>query len=119
MFSPPLQSAKVLDQLRERIRYLHYSIRTEDVYVYWVRLFIRFHGLRHPSTMGGAEVEAFLSWLANTRRVAASTHKQALSALFLQLLVGHINVVVGQPFSIKLPAHAFDPGLGQYDSPCL
>ena len=81
VFLPPLQSAKVLDQLRERIRYLHYSIRTEDVYVYWVRLFIRFHGLRHPSTMGGAEVEAFLSWLANTRRVAASTHKQALSAL--------------------------------------
>jgi len=81
VFLPPLHSTKVLDQLRERIRYLHYSIRTEDVYVYWVRLFIRFHGLRHPATLGGAEVEAFLSWLANTRRVAASTHKQALSAL--------------------------------------
>jgi integrase len=78
---PPLKSAKVLDQLRERIRYLHYSIRTEDVYVYWVRTFIRFHGLRHPATLGGAEVEAFLSWLANARNVAASTHKQALSAL--------------------------------------
>lgn len=61
VFLPPLQSAKVLDQLRERIHYLHYSIRTEDVYVYWVRLLIRFHGLRHPSTMSGAEVEAFLS----------------------------------------------------------
>lgn len=78
---PPLQSVKVLDQLRERIRYLHYSIRTEDSYVYWVRAFIRFHGLRHPATMGGTEVEAFLSWLASTRNVAASTHKQALSAL--------------------------------------
>ena len=78
---PPLLSVKVLDQLRERIRYLHYSIRTEEAYVYWVRAFIRFHGLRHPNTMGGAEVEAFLSWLASTRRVAASTHKQALSAL--------------------------------------
>jgi len=77
---PPLKSAKVLDQLRERIRYLHYSIRTEEAYVYWVRTFIRFHGLRHPATLGGAEVEAFLSWLANTRNVAASTHKQALSA---------------------------------------
>ncbi len=76
-----LKSAKVLDQLRERIRYLHYSIRTEEAYVYWVRTFIRFHGLRHPATLGGAEVEAFLSWLANTRNVAASTHKQALSAL--------------------------------------
>ena len=81
VFLPPLKSAKVLDQLRERIRYLHYSIRTEQVYVYWVRLFIRFHDCRHPATLGAAEVEEFLSWLANTRRVAASTHKQALSAL--------------------------------------
>jgi Phage integrase, N-terminal SAM-like domain len=78
---------KVLDQLRERIRYLHYSIRTEDAYVYWVRAFIRFHSLRHPGTMGGIEVEAFLSWLASTRNVAASTHKQELSALlFFRLL---------------------------------
>jgi site-specific recombinase XerD len=72
---------KVLDQLRERIRYVHYSIRTEAAYVYWVRAFIRFHGVRHPATMGGEEVEAFLSWLANTRHVAVSTHRQALSAL--------------------------------------
>jgi len=78
---PPLKSVKVLDQLRERIRYLHYSIRTEEAYVYWVRTLIRFHGLHHPATMGGPEVEAFLSWLANSRNVAASTHKQALSAL--------------------------------------
>lgn len=78
---PPLKSVKVLDQLRERIRYLHYSIRTEEAYVHWVRTFIRFHGLRHPATMGGAEVEGFLRWLANGRSVAASTHKQALSAL--------------------------------------
>lgn len=78
---PPLKSVKVIDQLRERIRYFHYSIRTEDTYVYWVRAFIRFHGLKHPATMGGTEVESFLSWLANTRKVAASTHKQALSAL--------------------------------------
>ena len=80
-FLPPLKSAKVLDQLRERIRYLHYSIRTEEVYVYWVRLFIRFHDRRHPATLGADEVEEFLSWLANTRYVAASIHKQALSAL--------------------------------------
>lgn len=78
---PPLKSVKVLDQLRERIRYLHYSIRTEDAYVYWVRAFIRFHGRRHPATLGGPEVEQFLAWLASDRKVAASTHKQALSAL--------------------------------------
>jgi integron integrase len=91
---PPLKSAKVLDQLRERIRYLHYSIRTEEAYVYWVRTFIRFHGLRHPATLGGVEVEAFLSWLANTRNVAASTHKQALSALLF---------FYGKVLSVDLP----------------
>lgn len=78
---PPLRSAKLLDQLRKRIRFLHYSVRTEQAYVYWVRAFIRFHGLRHPARMGRAEVEAFLSWLANERHVSVSTHKQALSAL--------------------------------------
>ncbi|OPD69910.1 integron integrase, partial [Pseudomonas aeruginosa] len=78
---PPLRSVKVLDQLRERIRYLHYSLRTEQAYVHWVRAFIRFHGVRHPATLGSSEVEAFLSWLANERKVSASTHRQALAAL--------------------------------------
>jgi hypothetical protein len=78
---PPLTSVRLLDQLRERIRYKHYSIRTEESYVYWVRHFIRFSGLRHPKEMGGKEVTAFLSWLAAERLVAPSTHKQALSAL--------------------------------------
>ena len=78
---PPLKSPRLLDQVRERIRFLHYSLRTEESYVYWVRHYIRFHGLRHPAEMGRAEVEAFLSWLANSRKVSASTHRQALSAL--------------------------------------
>ena len=78
---PPFTSTKVLNQLHERIRYLHYSLRTEKAYVYWVRFFIRFHGRRHPRELGGPEVEAFLSWLANTRRVSASTHGVALCAL--------------------------------------
>lgn len=79
--NPPLQSPKLLDQLREALRYKHYSIRTEKTYVYWARLFIRFHGLKHPKDMGGVEVTAFLTWLTNERQVAVSTHKQALSAL--------------------------------------
>jgi integrase len=78
---PALRSVKVLDQLRERIRYLHYSRRTEEAYVHWVRAFIRFHGLRHPTELGGADIERFLSWLVNERSVAGSTHRQALSAL--------------------------------------
>lgn len=78
---PPLRAPKLLDQLRERIRYLHYSRRTEQAYVHWCRAFIRFHGLRHPAEMGAAEVEAFLQWLAAERNAAPSTHNQALSAL--------------------------------------
>lgn len=72
---------RLLDLLRSQIRYMHYSLRTEQAYVHWVRAFIRYHGLRHPAEMSGAEVEAFLSWLASERQVAPATHKQALSAL--------------------------------------
>jgi integron integrase len=71
----------LLDQVRQAIRYRHYSIKTEKSYVYWIRLFIRYHGLRHPRDMGAAEVTAFLSYLATERDVAAATHQQALSAL--------------------------------------
>ena len=80
---PPLRSVKVVNQLRERLRYLHYSLRTEQAYAHWVRAFIRFNGVRHPTTLGGSEVEAFLSWLANEHKVSSSTHRQALAALLL------------------------------------
>jgi integron integrase len=72
---------RLLDQLRERLRYRHYSLSTERSYVYWVRSYIRFHSLRHPREMAGPEVEAFLSHVANQRGASASTHKQALAAL--------------------------------------
>ena len=78
---PPLRSARLLDQLRERVGSLHYSRRTEQAYVHWVRAFIRFHGIRHPAQMGALEVQSFLSWLAVERRLSASSHRQALSAL--------------------------------------
>ena len=58
-----LQSARILDQLRERIRYLHCSLLTEEAHVYWAKAFIRFHDLRHPAEMGKAEIEAYLMWL--------------------------------------------------------
>jgi hypothetical protein len=77
---PSLQSVRLLDRVRERIRYKHYSLRTEKAYVYWARWYIRFHRLRHPIDMGSAEVQSFLSYLANERKVSASTHKVALSA---------------------------------------
>jgi len=78
---PPLLATRLPDQVRERIRYKHYSIRTESIYVQWIRRFIRCNGLRHPRDMGAPEVTAFLSWLAAERDVAPSTHKQALSAI--------------------------------------
>jgi len=78
---PAFHATRILGQLRERLRYLHYSQRTEESYTYWVRFFIRFHGLRHPREMGKPEVEAFLTMLSNERHVSVSTHRQALSAL--------------------------------------
>ena len=60
---------RLLDALRTRIRYLHYSLRTEEAYVHWVRAYIRFHELRHPAELAQAEVEAFLTWLAAERQV--------------------------------------------------
>ena len=78
---PPLRAARLLDQVRERLRYMHCSLRTEQNYVYWIRWFIYYSGLRHPKDMGRPEVEAFLTMLATERKVAASTHRQALSAL--------------------------------------
>lgn len=50
---PPLRAKRLLDQVRERLRYMHYSLRTEQTYVYWVRWFIRFHAMRHPLAAGG------------------------------------------------------------------
>jgi integron integrase len=78
---PALHATRILGQLRERLRYLHYSLHTEQAYVHWVRYFIHFHGLRHPREMGQAEIESFLTMLATERRVSVSTHRQALSAL--------------------------------------
>lgn len=78
---PPLLSTRLLDPVRERARYLHYSPSTEKAYLYWVRFFIRWHQLRQPRDMGAAEVEAFLTMLATQRKVSTSTHNQALSAL--------------------------------------
>ena len=72
---------RLLEQVRQRARYRHYSLQTEKAYVYWIRFFIRWSGMRHPRDMGAAEVQAFLTMLATDRRASPSTHKQALSAL--------------------------------------
>lgn len=75
------QPPKLLDQLRRCLRDKHYSLRTERVYVYWARWYIRFHQLRHPADMGVPEIHVFLSYLSNERSVSTWTHHQALCAL--------------------------------------
>ena len=72
---------KLLDQVREKLRVKHYSSRTEQAYLEWIKRFILFHGKRHPETLGNREVSAFISHLATHRKMAASTQNQALSAL--------------------------------------
>ena len=72
---------RLLDRVRLAVRVRHYSRRTEDAYVTWVRRYVLFHGKRHPSELGPGRVAAFLSSLATTGRVSASTQNQALSAL--------------------------------------
>ena len=84
--TPVLHSTRLLDQLRECLRYRHYSLNTEKSYVYWVRFFVRWSArasgaMRHPRDMGAADVQAFLTMLASERHVSSSTHNQALSAL--------------------------------------
>lgn len=106
---PPLRSTRLLDQVRERVRYMHYSLSTEHSYVQWVRRYVHFHELRHPRDLGGPQVEAFLSHLANQRQASASTHKQALSALlFLYRRVLGVDLpwmqLIGRPRTpVRLP----------------
>ena len=78
---PDTTKPKLLDQVRAVMRTLHYSYRTEQTYLYWIKFYIHWNGLRHPKDLGAAEVESFLSMLANDRDVAASTQNQALAAL--------------------------------------
>src|SRR5688500_9364160 len=92
-------SMKLLDQVRHALRVKHFSYRTEQAYVHWIERYIRHHGIRHPNTMGTAEVEQFLTHLAVEGRVAASTQNQALGALLflyrevLRQDIGELNAV--------------------------
>jgi site-specific recombinase XerD len=83
MINTPTESQppKLLEQVVARMRVKHYSLRTEKSYVDWIKRYIWHHGKRHPKDLGAAEVEAFLSHLAVTRNVSASTQNQAKRAL--------------------------------------
>lgn len=100
---------RILDRLRQEIRVRHYSGRTEEVYVEWVRRFIVFHGKRHPNQLGAPEVSGFLNYLAVERGVAASTQAQAKSAILflyravLQTQLPWLDEIVAVRDSRRLP----------------
>jgi integron integrase len=94
----PRRRFRLLERVRAKARTRHYSPRTERAYVDWVRRFVRFHGRRHPSTMGEREIAAFLTHLATERRVSASTQNQALAALlflYRHVLGIHLDLIEG------------------------
>jgi integron integrase len=79
--APVSGGPKLLTRLRTAVRARHYSPRTEQSYVGWVKRFVRFHGRRHPAALGEAEVQAFLEDLVERGQVSASTQNQAIAAL--------------------------------------
>jgi integron integrase len=96
---------KLLDLVRQRIRLKHYSIRTEEAYVGWIRQYILFHAKQHPRDMGKAEIEAFLNHLVLDRNVSAATQNQAKSSL-LFLYKAVLNIALpwlDELESAKLP----------------
>jgi site-specific recombinase XerD len=96
----PVQTAdkpKLLDQVRDVIRRKHFSIRTEQSYVDWIKRYILFHGKRHPNEMAEAEITAFLTHLARAGKVAASTQNQALSALLFDSFAAQLSRPLGLP----------------------
>jgi site-specific recombinase XerD len=99
----------LLDQVRAAIRLRHYSLRTEETYVHWIKRFIFFYDKRHPVEMGEQEIAHFLSALATERHVSASTQNQALNALLflyrhvLDLNPGWIENVVRAKRPRRLP----------------
>ena len=105
----PEKAPRLLQQVRDRICALHYSYRTEQAYIYWIRNFVLFSGKRHPRELGKREVERFLTWLATERRVSASTQNQALSALLflykqvLSIDIGWLDDVVRAKTPARVP----------------
>ena len=98
--------SKLLDQVRHSIRLKHYSLRTEEVYILWIKKYIHFHNLRHPSEMREEEVQQFLTNLAVEGNVAASTQNQALAAvLFLYRNVLGVELQNIDAVRAKKPKH--------------
>ena len=106
---PDTPTPRLLHQVRQAVRVRHYSDRTEESYVAWVRRFVRFHGMRHPLELGGGEINRFLTALAESGRLSASTQTQALSALLflyrhvLQRDPGDLGLIARAKAPVRLP----------------
>lgn len=104
-----MSQTRIMDRVRNTVRALHYSRKTEQAYCYWIRYFIRFHRLRHPTDMGAQEISQFLTWLAVERRVSAATQNQAFNALVflyrkvLDIQLDHIDNVIRARHSRRIP----------------
>ena len=76
-----MKQPRLLDRVRNALRVRHYSLRTEEAYINWIKRYIYFHNKKHPESLGEKEIAGFLSYLATEKHVSASTQNQALSAL--------------------------------------
>src|SRR5512145_2259854 len=103
---PAPAKTKLLDQVQEVLRVKHYSYRTEEAYLGWIKKYILFHNKRHPSEMGAREVNQYLSHLAVQHKVAASTQNQALCAilfLYREILQQDLGDLSAGPVWAKKP----------------
>ncbi len=104
-----MSQIRLMDRVRNTLRALHYSRKTEKSYYYWIRFFVRFHRMRHPADMGAREISEFLTWLAVHRRVSAATQNQAFNAILfmyrkvLDLQLDQIDNVIRAKRSRRIP----------------
>ena len=108
-YTPKADKPRLLDQVRDKIRAKHYSIRTEETYIQWIKRYIFFHNKRHPVEMGAEEISQYLSYLAVQRKVSSSTQNQALCAIVflykqvLEIEPGDFSSLVRPKKPMKLP----------------
>lgn len=106
--TPPQQQQvkpKFLDQVRNVLRVNHYSRKTEEAYISWIKRFILFNNKRHPNEMGAEEIKKFISFLANEKHVSSSTQNQALNAilyLYKNIIKKEINFVDGLTYTKRI-----------------
>src|SRR5258707_574740 len=106
------KATRLLDSVRDAIRRRHYSDRTEETYIHWIKRFIYFSGKRHPAELGADEVTAFLNHLAREGEVAAATQNQALAALLFLYKYARAQCEWGWKYVFPSHKRSTDPKTG-------